>query len=264
MRSAHMRCVLVALSPFCTSSNHTPCASWIHRDILELPRHSIFYGDIKKMSKYCQALSQALSSYDYGDDLVNKVHKMADSCKVNDKRPVYNVPCPLVTYRKYRSDMKNGSRSVPNYRLQHICRSAEYRKAINARTRTRRRLLKSGLILPTEHLHHLNEDPLDSRPENLVALTKAQHERLHKSAATGKERRPYPQKRIHILATQTNGLEKIDDVSNQEQRTTSPCRVQHCNLGVPAIKHKHVAEVVHAKYCQPQDGCIVWFKSKSG
>ena len=137
------------------------------------------------MSKYCQALTQALSLYNYGTD-VDKIRDLATSCKADDDRPVYDVPCPVVTYRKYRSDMKNGTRSVANYRLQHICRSADYRKAINARTRTRRRLLKLGLISPKEHLHHLNENPMDSRPENLVALTKAQHERLHKEQRQGR------------------------------------------------------------------------------
>ena len=146
---------------------------------------AIILRNIKKMSKYCQALTQALSLYNYGSD-VNKVRDWAGSCSSNNKRPVYNVPCPVRTYRKYRSDMKDGKRSAVDYRLQHICRSADYRKAINARTRTRRRLLKLGLISPHEHLHHLNENPMDSRPEHLVALTKGQHERLHKEQRKGK------------------------------------------------------------------------------
>jgi hypothetical protein len=35
-------------------------------------------------------------------------------------------------------------------------------------------------LLPTEHVHHINENPLDNRLENLQLLGQAEHMRLHK------------------------------------------------------------------------------------
>jgi endogenous inhibitor of DNA gyrase (YacG/DUF329 family) len=36
-------------------------------------------------------------------------------------------------------------------------------------------------LITDEHVHHINEDPLDNRPENLQVLSQAEHTRLHKA-----------------------------------------------------------------------------------
>ncbi len=35
-------------------------------------------------------------------------------------------------------------------------------------------------LLPTEHVHHINHDPLDNRLENLIVMDSPAHMRLHK------------------------------------------------------------------------------------
>lgn len=53
------------------------------------------------------------------------------------------------------------------------------------KVRTHRWLMEQKLgreLLPSEHVHHINGNPLDNRPENLIVLLSAAHMRLHKQS----------------------------------------------------------------------------------
>jgi HNH endonuclease len=48
-------------------------------------------------------------------------------------------------------------------------------------------------LLGTEHVHHINHDPLDNRPENLEVMQSADHVRLHSL-----EKQKYPDTKVCV------------------------------------------------------------------
>lgn len=70
---------------------------------------------------------------------------------------------------------RTGGLRWSNGRLYIVCRDgstvAYYRGVMMAELRRELR--------PDEHVHHLNHDPADDRPENLVVLSASEHQRLH-------------------------------------------------------------------------------------
>ena len=79
----------------------------------------------------------------------------------------------------------------PNTRTQLI-------KVNGKKVRKSRWLMEQHLgrsLLPTEHVHHINGNPLDNRLENLEVMTQNAHLRMHKQI--------YPDEKVCELCGQT-------------------------------------------------------------
>lgn len=89
-------------------------------------------------------------------------------------------------------------------------------------------------LLPTEHVHHINGDPLDNRIENLMVLDQNAHIRLHKQQ--------YPDEKV----CQTCGKTYTPNPRKRNrQKTCSPeCATALRNLHMSATKSRRFAEVM--------------------
>lgn len=105
-------------------------------------------------------------------------------CNIADMPPKrkFKLPCPLPAWNAYRHARINHWPGVPrNYALSAACETPQRKAARTHRHRNRRRLRAAGLVRPFDGkvIHHLNSNPFDNRPSNLLVMTASAHRRHH-------------------------------------------------------------------------------------